>query len=508
MTLKAIMILILGDSNYRNMLEEHGESMKASTSEEIKFFMCTSNESTRLQLENRSDSPKIIVIGCPLNEIVHKYNDNKKKGRAETIKDILEEQNKIVRSAANANPNILYVLVPPFLRLEPIWIKERMSLAIFHVRDFVGDDGPWNITVANPVKLLDTDVSDDKIHLNKDGKEKLRKSLVADILICKENIGEGANVDWSSQLSNSQVPTPATLRKRPRPVDDVVMDDSEEEVGGKRAKLDNVLDRINVLVKEIQDERATTKAAVLDLSKKVEDTNKKVDENSQAIVTLQDQVKNDNNFAAELREDLDSHENENLKNTVIVRKLKGTAPKDKKALRAYIQTKGRDLVKTFLNEDAAAGVKYAAPLYSFVDPTKKDNKEGLVPPFKIGFSSKDMAVKFRDMAVKKAKEEGSEYKDTYFSFYQSFGTKIRSLLMWGICDTIKTKDRECWVNQNLAKPTLQIKEDGRIVKTLSFVRAMTDYKDKIPAKTIEEATKLAKKHFAGNIQKIFLVLKD
>ncbi len=502
------MIVILGDSNYRNMLEDYNDSLTASAGEEIKFFMCTSNESTKIQLEGRNDNPKIILVGCPLNEIVHKYNDNKKKGRAETIKEILEEQNKMVRTAANANPQTLYLLVPPFLRLDPVWIKERLSLAIFHVRDFVGDDSPWNVTVANPIKLIETDVSDDKVHLNKQGKEKLMKSLLADILVCKENLGEGSSFDWSSQLSNSQAPTPATMRKRPRPTEVEDMDEGEEEVGGKRARLDTVLDRINFLVKKIEDEREATKTETLELTAKVETNAKAVEENKQAISKLQDQSKANMSYDAEVREDLDSLENENLKNTVIIRKLKGDAPKDKKELRAFIQNKGREIVKEFLDQEAANNVKYCAPLYSFVDPTKKDNKAGLVPPFKVGFASKDVAVRFRDAAVKKAKETDSPYKDTYFSFYQSFGTKVRCLLMWGICDSLKTPLRECWVNQNLAKPTLQIKENGRITKTLNFVKAMSEYKDKIPGKTIEEATKIAKKHFSGNLEKIFMVLKD
>ncbi len=107
------MILLLGDSNFRNTLEEHGESLTASIGEEIKFFMVTSNESLKLQLENREDEPKIVVIGTPLNEIVHKYNDNKKKGRAETIREVLEEQNPWTRrgstiNLANRNRKVMY----------------------------------------------------------------------------------------------------------------------------------------------------------------------------------------------------------------------------------------------------------------------------------------------------------------------------------------------------------------------------------------------------------------
>ncbi len=77
-----------------------------------------------------------------------------------------------------------------------------------------------------------------------------------------------------------------------------------------------------------------------------------------------------------------------------------------------------------------------------------------------------------------------------------------------ILDALKTDQNEVWINQTLAKPTLQVKEGGKITKTLSFVKVITEYKDKIPQKAIDEATKVAKKTFAGNLEKTFLVLKD
>ena len=53
-----------------------------------------------------------------------------------------------------------------------------------------------------------------------------------------------------------------------------------------------------------------------------------------------------------------------------------------------------------------------------------------------------------------------------------------------------------------------MKEGGKIIKTLTFVKTMHEYKDKITPKTIEDVTKVAKKTFAGQLKKTFLVLKD
>ncbi len=60
----------------------------------------------------------------------------------------------------------------------------------------------------------------------------------------------------------------------------------------------------------------------------------------------------DDSLTAEMREDIDGLENENLKNTVIVRKLatKESVPKDKKALRNFIQSKARELVMKIVNK--------------------------------------------------------------------------------------------------------------------------------------------------------------
>ncbi len=507
------MLLILGDSNFRNALETFGEALSAKIGEELKFFMASSNETIKIHLNNKDLHPKIVVIGTPLNEIVHKYNANKKTGRAETIKEVLEEQNKIVTEAAQLNPNTLYLMVPPFMRGDPQWIKDRLSLAVFHVKDFVGDNGPWNVAVANPIKILEEDLlSDDKVHLNHTGKEKLYRSLEHDLITCKANLGEGVeSQDWASQLASSEPPTPATLRKRQREEPEVNMEEEEEDApcGAKKGRFETVLDKIDLLMKEIKEERTGNKVEISNIKTKVDENEKKVGEVEKSVAGIEKTLEKDNILYAEMKEDMDGLENENLKTTIIVRKLKAEGvPKEKKALRAYVQTQARELVTKFTDTETTKCVKFAAPLYNFIDPSKKDNKEGYIPPFKIGFSSKDAAVRFRDAAVKKAKEDGSEYKDTYFTFYQSVGTKVRCMLMWSVCDIIKTENREAWVNQQVPKPTLQIKEGGKIVKSLSFVKTIEEYKEKIPEKAIEEATKVAKKHYYGKLEKTFIVLKD
>ncbi len=157
------------------------------------------------------------------------------------------------------------------------------------------------------------------------------------------------------------------------------------------------------------------------------------------------------------------------------------------------------------------------------------------PPHK-----RDEAVTFRDKAVKMAKvgqpkrtfgaeqdewmEEdggnataannaadnttaGNVCQGAYFTFYQTAATRFRVTLMWAVADAIKTNVKQAWVSQT-NRPTLQIKEGGKIVKTLSYVQTMNEYKDKIPKKTLEDVKKAAQKLYSGNLEKTFIVIKD
>jgi hypothetical protein len=505
-----MVIHMLGDSNLRNTLEINTERLVTATSEEYVFKMATSNESIKTHLESTLEDPKIIFIMTPLNEVVKSVQKNQSKGRDETLREVIAEMSKIVHASAAAKKNTLHVLIPPFLRLEPNWYDTRVRLGVFYVKDCIKRSSPWIIVVSSITDIAPEDLDGDRIHLNATGKEKFYKVLEGDVLKCRENLAtteDGQLMEWANDF---EPPTPGTMRKRMRkPSQD---ESGDEGALGKKAKLDSVLDKLDSLVKEIKQERASTKQELGSINVAVEENKVAVGEVKDQVTGLIAQAKKNEVLTAEMREDIDSLENENLKQTVVVRKLKvldeEAVPKEKKALRSYIQKVARALVAKIQSQAEVGSVRYAAPLYSFIDPTKKDNAVGLVPPFKIGFVSKDAAIKFREEALKKAKEDGSEYKKTYFTFFQSSGTRVRTMLLWSLADILKTETKDVWVAQNQAKPTLQIKENGRITESLTFVKAMVKYGEKIPIKVIEEATKLAKKNFGGNLKETFIVLKD
>jgi hypothetical protein len=504
-------VFILGDSNMRNTWEENKERLTAAVGEAITFKMATSNESLKAHLEGIEGQPKMIFIMTPLNEVVKIVQKMPAKGRDETLRSVIGEMGKIVHNSAKTRQACLHILIPPFLRLEPNWFATRVRLGLFYVKENITKASPWNIAMSSQIDITEEDLGSDKIHLNEKGKEKFYQSLEHDILKCKEILEEDTvHMDWASQLSEThEPPTPNTMRKRTR---NETEEDEEDDGGRKKARLDTILDKIDGLVKEIKQDRAEARKDLEKIELKVEENCVSLTEVKAQVETIQTEAVKKDVLTAEMREDIDGLENENLKQVVVVRKLKAedgeVVPRDTKALKRYIQNLGRKLVASILNDEVAKQVKYAAPLYSFIDPTKKDNQTGLVPPFKIGFLTKDAAVRFRDAALKEAKKEGSVYKKTYFTFFQSPGTRIRVMILWSIADKLKSDKRDVWVSQNTSKPALQVKESGRIIENLSYVKAVNKYGDKIPSKTIEEATKIAKRSFSGNLKQTFVVLND
>jgi len=460
------MILILGDSNIRNTYEKYKQSLTVQVKEPVYFEFCTSVESLKLAAANREAVPRVFLYGSPMNEIITRIAKNKAVGRDETVKRVVREFISAVGQSAKEYPGALHLVVQPFVRQEPKWAEEKVTLILHYAKDSVRTLGLNNLAIGSPIEITSEDLGKDKIHLNDTGKEKLYGVLESDINKCLEDattaMDEGESSQnsfcWASQMSDtSSSQTPLTLRKRQRTQDpEETESDSDSR---KKSKIDALFDKMDVVLKEMRDDRSKTGAKVQHLETRIDEVDDKIN-----TVAAKIEEMDDNNITAEMLQDV-------------------------------------------LGENAKEEVKYASTMYAYIDPTKKDNQKGLIPPFRIGFKTKDMGVKFREEAVKQAKQPGSKLSATYFTHCQSSATRIRVMLLWGIVDALKPNNQDVWVSQNASRPTLQIKENGK-VKTHSFVKAMTEYGDKIPAKVIEEATKIGNKFYQGQLKKTFLILKD
>jgi len=429
--------------------EETGESVvykQYSTNESLKLLLAGGQEGT----EGR---PKVFVVGAGLNEIAARA-PKKGKGREETVKSVVDEQNTIVIKQGEKDNKSIFYLVPPFLRKEPAWLDDK--------------------------------------------KTKMMAMLMAESAL-KFNSG---NV-----FVGSNIPIDEGKRKN--------VDTSPNDPVGKRTKdtsdVGDGLTRglVETLTQFMQEMRENRKVDE-DSLKKVEEKQKTTDEKVDKLTEI---VSTDTNIIAAMREDVDASENETMKSAVVVKKLVATAgveiPVDKKELSKYIQACGRSLVGKVLGPELESEIKFVIPLYmkgtrAAVGP----NEKTFVPPFKITFKNKDVGVKFREQAIVMSKEKKEGFENTYFAHQQNAGTRVRTSLMWGVVDGLKKKGKEAWVNQNTNKPNIQIKEGGKIVKTITFVQAMQDHGNIIPKKTLEDVKKSAVWNFRNQLERFFIVLKD
>ena len=280
------------------------------------------------------------------------------------------------------------------------------------------------------------------------------------------------------------------------------------------------MERMDLLLKSIEEERLRNLGRLTNFENTQIQVVEKQKETETKVDKLTEVVESDSILFALMKEDIDAGENELLKDTVVVKRMKANleVPKDKKTLAKYVQTEGRKLVTDILGNDE--DVKYVSTLYNNnnVNVISSKNKQGrkdkeqeagpTVPPYKIVFKSKEKGILFREKAVAKAKEEGSEMGKIYFAHMLNNSTRIRTQLMWGVVDALKKQKKESWVNLNLNKPNIQIKEGGKITKTLTFAAAMNEYGDKIDPKVITDTTKAAQWSFGGKLERLFIILKD
>ena len=233
------MIVIAGDSNFRDLCQLKKDDMERETSKKIEFELVTSNESFKVLLEGMKDETKVIIVGPMMNEIATKSKGNT-KSREDIVKSVVLEQNHAANKFAQDHQDRFMVLVPPFLRLDPPWIKEKIKLFKFYMDDDVKTYSPGNVVMGNQINIKEDDLKADKVHLTLPGMDKLYTQMLSDIKLAladQEKLTNWENDDdemtFVSSLSQSTYRTPVTARKRTRVGTEA---DAEDEVVAKRPK--------------------------------------------------------------------------------------------------------------------------------------------------------------------------------------------------------------------------------------------------------------------------------
>jgi hypothetical protein len=496
------MIYFIGDSNLRGSIEDNQALLGTVFNEPPIFEQAGSNEAVRVALETMEDISKYshIYIATLLNEISIK--GKLVKTRDDIISQVTKAQADIVQDFATKSPTTEFLIVPPFLRLEPAWIPDKLRMICLSLKDHLEQLGLKNVSYLKQCQIEETDLqTSDKVHLMEKGRLKLIESIIG-----QEK--QGGSMDWASQTPSATKTPRFNLRstnKRTRG-----SPDSDEEHNNKkgRSDLQAILAKLTSLSDEMKEERAAaaekTEAIVAKLNVNIQSTAG----NKVRIDKIELRVDKTDLSIAKLKEDLDAVENENQKNIVLVRRLKAaTRMSNNKAEMNVILKRIAD--ELLVEVGTAPGlVKFVTLAYSNLDPAKQASRPGQVPVFKIGFKNKEDAIEFRETAAKMAKDPTHRLHKVGFSFQQCAGTRIRSSILWSIATKLKAEGKDAWVNSNSNKPKLQVKTGERYPRDYSYTDAIENYGQKLTEEDLKEVTAQAKKMFAGQCAQIFGILKD
>jgi hypothetical protein len=506
-------ILVIGDSNFRDLTTSHKGEIENEIGEKFTFALASSVASVKTILDNQEVMPDIVFIASPTNEISQKSKNNT-KSREGIIESVITDLYNQVTPFATKNERSFFVMIQPFIRYEPGWIETKFKFYLDHLKATHNSTASANICLGSAIELEGDDLKPDKIHLNAEGLKKLKSILVSDV---KTAISERLiNITGSDQqeeeemnISPTQTNQTRTLRKTParrkRPIDDFSDEEGKSRKKKSKDRIDSVLEKLDLLMDKFTSDKTMN-------NQRFDKIEERLDETVLVQENLKEEVekikKSECSFAASVREDLDAVENMNARDTVIVKKLEiESVPNEKKELSNVVLKTGKEIVTLIMGDDKI--MKFVTPLY--FNNNKRIPKEGErteLPPFKIVFKRMQDAIEFREKAITASKDLSHRLYKAHFSHQQSVGTRVRLSLLWGVADALKKEKKDSWVTQSSPKPTLMVKENGNLVKSFGYIDAMVTYGDKIDPKIKEEATKLATRFFYGQVEKIFIILKD
>jgi hypothetical protein len=508
-------IKVIGDSNFRDLFTYHRNEIETEAETTVEFVMANSVASIKTVLEGSGETSEVIFIANPVNEISMKSKNNT-KSREGIIESVVTDLLNLIQTHSSKQESNIFVICQPFLRLDPPWIEAKMCHYLEYLKSTLNSMNFGNTHLGSAIEIEAGDLKPDKVHLNRDGLAKLKSTMIADIKTAKSELqilrGASEEDEDMENVETTPVNETRALRNTParkkRPLDNSPEDGKNKKKKSKD-RIDAVLDKLDIMIDKMNGDRVSNNARF-----------DKIDERLVATVREQEHLKkelkmvkkSENTFSASIREDLDAVENTNSRDTVIMKRVSTNEniPTEKKELTNFIVKTGKEILTLVLG--SPDGMKFISPLYTN-NNRRGPRKEGEVekkelPPFKITFKHVADSINFKEKCIAASKDPGHRLYKAYVANQQSIGTRIRLSLLWGIADILKKDGKESWVSQSHPKPSLMVKETGNLIKTYGYIEAVLNYGEKIEDKTKEEATKLAKRFFYGQVERIFIILKD
>ena len=522
----AYQIIVMGDSNVRNsyVKDIFDNKLKRETS----YVQTNTKEALITAVEKHTKAKNTFIFHCSwMNEIAlkAKNKDDEVKDReiAKTIDDIIESMFR----AAFEKKDWHFLIMKPIRRKTPAALDQRTAKISEAIQQsFYKEQPPNNLKLTGAPPMEDKHFLNDGVHLTKEGYLILQAHIIDEIYKANQEIEclqEDEDMDHSlnvnkllsqtsqtqaqtkllrnTRISVSQTPaqTPARIsqrNKRNRDDESESESDSNSSKKTKEDRMDTILARMETL---------------LDIA------NQKSEENAQNIqintieITKNHQTSqfrmNDMDLSiARLKEETDMLDNERMRDTIIVKKLMhgDNIPQKNPELIDLIKAIAKEMTEKITGFEPP--IKYIGLAFP-IDTTRMDKAPKEVPPFKIQFRNKEDCIEFKVKAIIEAKKPNGSYSGTYLIHPQNPATRVRTMILWEIAKILKEAKCESWVAQSTTRPLLMVKT-GQYPRSYGYVQAIQENLNFLSKCDLSEPNKLANRFFRGEVQRLFIILKD
>ena len=413
----------------------------------------------------------------------------------------------------------------PIRRKTPAFLDQRTTkIAEAIQQSFYKEQPPKNLKLTGSMPIEDKHFLNDGVHLTKEGYLLLQAHIIDEIIKSNQEL-EALDVDEdmlfspsaatqntqhnpslaqtrlqrNSQISVVQTPARTSLRnKRVRDNEDESESDSNsaKKTKQKEDRMDTILARMESLLDSANQKSEAN-------ARNIETNTIEIKQNHQTSMVRMNEM---DLSIARLKEETDMLDNERIRDTIIIKKLIHTCevPNKNQDLAELIKETAKNMVSYTLGFDPQ--IKYIGLAFP-IDLARMAKSPKEVPPFKIQFRNKEDCIDFKIKAIIEAKKPNAKYSGAYLVHPQNPATRVRTMILWEIVKVLKAAKVEAWVAQSSTRPMLMIKK-GQYPKSFGFVQAIQENQNFLSKCDLTEPNKLANKFFRGEVQRLFLVLKD
>ena len=512
----------MGDSNIRNCYVK--DVFEGKLKLETIFIQTNTKEALTIAVEKQTKSGKALIFHSSwMNEIVAKAKSKDEVSKDNEISKVVDDIIENLYRAAFEKPNWKIVLMKPIRRKTPASMDIRtFKIAELIQQSFYKEQPPKNLKLTGAPSIEDKHFVADGVHLTREGSLLLQGHLIEEITkaLQEQEIMEqdevfdqdddmGNNIaslaasklPRSTLISISQTPSRVNTRsKRTRDLEDSNENQETDQSGKKMRQSEDRMESILARMETLLEGAQTTNA---ENAEKIGANKMSIDKNQQTTRLELDGI---NLTIARLKEDNDVLDNDRMRDTIIIKKIKvnNNLPTQPQELQDFIKEFGKNMIEAILPNQPE--VKYIGLAYPIeVARMAKAPKE--VPPIKIHFKDREVALSFKAKAIDLAKKPSGTYSGAYLVHPLNPATRIRIQILWQLVKILKEAKFEAWVAQSTSRPMLMIKK-GQYPKAFGFVQAITEHQNYIDKCDFTEATKLANRFFKGDVQRLFIVLSD